>query len=756
MADEDVVVGISANIAELLAGFNQAAETITASLASIESRVNDASSALEEKMAPAAEHAAESLHHIHEESEGVGGALEDLKGKFESAMEFTGLALAYEALEKLKEKLDELSERAIEFEHLGESLSIGAVAMQGLEAAANESGISTSKLERVMFTLTQRMEQARASGGAAAEKFNDLGISSDMLGDSSFTAVNAMEVLGRETNSNAELIGLLGARMAMIVPMMREMAENHNLAAEGAAKVNALLPSEIAEMTEYHALIAQLTEQFENFASRLLTSVIPAIKEFSADFKELFTVGETGQFVFAEIVYAVQEVVLTVTELAYAFKGAIDVIINGLAVIVKPIAGVAAAMAAMARGEFMDAWHIMADTVTDTGKTWDKIFDDFDKDVAKGEAAVNRMKTGLSGLDEVHPNLKKEEEPEHKSVGQYDDSAYLANQKERIKIHEGMIAEELKEDQDYLTLSIKNANDQAKGVMDAQLGAIKIQEDIVGQRVKTEMFGNVQELGEYKRLIDQKLAAQLAYYNQEEAMARAEGKDTEKYEADKIKATQASAEARVKAEQKATQDIKTAWDGVFKPIQASFADNITKMIEGTESFGQAWRNILAGILDAFIKTIANLVVQWLLGMLENMVVSKTTAMSQIMANAGVAASAAAASVAAIPFVGWAMAPEVAATTFAETAAYATSISAAGGADIPSGVNPKAQLHEKEMVLPANIADPLRQMVSGGGKNGKHVLQVMNGGDHYVITKANLHQHISDLNTRFAFGTKGPF
>jgi len=304
---------------------------------------------------------------------------------------------------------------------------------------------------------------------------------------------------------------------------------------------------------------------------------------------------------------------------------------------------------------------------------------------------------------------------------------------------------------------VKNADEQAKAVMDAQLGTIKSQEMLVDARVKTEMFGNIQELDAYKQLIQQKLAAQLAYYNQEEALARAEGKDTQKFEDDKVKAAQAAATAIVKLEQKAAQDVRTAWDGVFKPIEASFTNNIAKMIEGTESFGQAWRSILGSILDTFIKTIANMVVQWLLGMLENLLVGKTTAEAQIQSNAGVAATAAMGSVAAIPFVGWAMAPEVGDATYLAAMSYSVA-SAAGGFDIPPGMNPKTQLHEKEMVLPANIADPLRQMIAGGGgQRGPAVkLNVMDAGDHYVITKGNLHQHINDLNRRFAFGTKGPF
>lgn len=43
-------------------------------------------------------------------------------------------------------------------------------------------------------------------------------------------------------------------------------------------------------------------------------------------------------------------------------------------------------------------------------------------------------------------------------------------------------------------------------------------------------------------------------------------------------------------------------------------------------------------------------------------------------------------------------------------------SAAGGFDIPSGLNPVTQLHEKEMVLPAEYAEKIRNLDSGGVQN----------------------------------------
>ena len=44
-------------------------------------------------------------------------------------------------------------------------------------------------------------------------------------------------------------------------------------------------------------------------------------------------------------------------------------------------------------------------------------------------------------------------------------------------------------------------------------------------------------------------------------------------------------------------------------------------------------------------------------------------------------------------------------------------SSAGGFDIPAGVNPVTQLHEKEMVLPAQYADVIRGLANNGGASG---------------------------------------
>lgn len=100
---------------------------------------------------------------------------------------------------------------------------------------------------------------------------------------------------------------------------------------------------------------------------------------------------------------------------------------------------------------------------------------------------------------------------------------------------------------------------------------------------------------------------------------------------------------------------------------------------------------------------------------EQVVTQHAVGVTGVMSNSAIAATAAMSSVAAIPFVGWAMAPGVGAATYAAGLAYLAS--ARDGYDIPAGLNPLTQLHEKEMVLPAEHADVIRGMAQNGAAGG---------------------------------------
>lgn len=120
--------------------------------------------------------------------------------------------------------------------------------------------------------------------------------------------------------------------------------------------------------------------------------------------------------------------------------------------------------------------------------------------------------------------------------------------------------------------------------------------------------------------------------------------------------------------------------------------------EGTKTAAKAAATTTAASLDATAAATA-------------LTTQQTTTIAAILGYAAEAAVAAMASVAAIPFVGWAMAPEVGAATYATGLAYLAS--AAGGWDeIPH--DQIAQVHKKEMILSAPLAEGLRNLVGDGG------------------------------------------
>ncbi|MEO5355107.1 MAG: hypothetical protein H7835_18120, partial [Magnetococcus sp. XQGC-1] len=83
-----------------------------------------------------------------------------------------------------------------------------------------------------------------------------------------------------------------------------------------------------------------------------------------------------------------------------------------------------------------------------------------------------------------------------------------------------------------------------------------------------------------------------------------------------------------------------------------------------------------------------------------------------------------ASIAAIPMVGPFLAPAIAAGVFASIIALVKNLfSAEGGFDIPAGINPVTQLHEREMVLPRAQADAVRAMASNGTSGGNITIHV---------------------------------
>lgn len=179
----------------------------------------------------------------------------------------------------------------------------------------------------------------------------------------------------------------------------------------------------------------------------------------------------------------------------------------------------------------------------------------------------------------------------------------------------------------------------------------------------------------------------------------------------------------LKIQNKQVLEAKKPYLDFASSVQNSFKQSISSMIQGTTTFAGAVKGLCKSILASFADMVAGMAADWLFAMIKNRVVQATTGVAQVMSNAAVAASAAFASTAAIPIIGPEMAPGAAAAAYSATAAFAPLASARNGFDIPAGLNPVTQLHEREMVLPQAQADAVRNMADGKGGAGEIHLHV---------------------------------
>jgi hypothetical protein len=248
---------------------------------------------------------------------------------------------------------------------------------------------------------------------------------------------------------------------------------------------------------------------------------------------------------------------------------------------------------------------------------------------------------------------------------------------------------------------------RAQAQFEVEMGTLTrqqlLQQEVEFEQQKFEIQS--QALEQRKTLIDPEAYAQLLLQLQE-LDAQHEAKKSEL----RLQTTLAATEAT---------------RGVLSELQSSWAGSIKGMMTGALTFSQGIRQMFKGVVDAVVGMLANMAAKWLVQQITQRVFAQVAARAQVASNAAVAGAAAIASTAAIPIVGPALAPAAGLAASAAAMSFQAMIPAAAkGFDIPFGSNPLTQLHQREMVLPADIADPMREGLAGG--------RGMGGGDSFTI------------------------
>ena len=359
----------------------------------------------------------------------------------------------------------------------------------------------------------------------------------------------------------------------------------------------------------------------------------------------------------------------------------------------------------------------------------------------------------------------------------FDDSKALAQQERTLA---------LEDERAKTALAVKGADEQYRAVKDG----IDMEIAAVRNAAREGEIGPIEAAQRLEDLNQQSVNAQLAHIAEVTAAKEAGLKADELIYAqdpqnlkitldaetlltinsqDEITAAvRKGAAERQKIEAQAAIEYERLWTQRISGVVKHFGDGVLGMMHGTMTFRGVMVNTAMAIESSMFNAIERMVTKWIVGEITKTAATsvgtgarktyEATAHAQTAAldfmstmktvtNAAIKAAAGAYSaMSGIPIIGPELGAIAAAVTFTAVVGLGMLASAAGGYDIPSGINPLVQTHAEEMILPANIANPLRSLAAN--YNGSNDNDYSGGGD--------THHHSWQVNAIDARGVQGFF
>ena len=283
--------------------------------------------------------------------------------------------------------------------------------------------------------------------------------------------------------------------------------------------------------------------------------------------------------------------------------------------------------------------------------------------------------------------------------------------------------------------------EQIKASHDEATGALTNKREQYQQEYSDGQISAANLLQLETELMRQKLAADLAYYQAKAKLDVADQVAVAKDGAAIVKSQQDALASMLRYEKEFHNNSTKEWNNYARKIEGAMQGAINGMLFQHQTLRQGVANISLVIgedfiqqavmkpLDAWISGEATKTAAALAGATQRQVIESgaaavskaadaATGKSQITSAAATAGAKAYQAIVGIPFVGPVLAPIAAGVAFAGVEAYGSMISSArGGWERVPIDGMMTELHKDEMVLPAHVANPIRDMAKGGGQGG---------------------------------------
>jgi hypothetical protein len=571
------------------------------------------------------------------------------------------------------------------------------------------------------------------------------------------TDVNAKLLTFREgTDRNVEGVKIYGKAWESVAPTLRLTAEAQEEARKKAEELGLVVGEEnTAAVEAYRAAMNDAGDVMDGLQKAIGDALLPGLTELANWFASIGPQAVTVMRVaMIGLIAAFEGIRVAVFTVYTAVKAAIQQFV----VLFLTFSEVASRALRFDFAGAKAAWQAGMGQITDIGS---KAFDDV---VASAEAAQLRVTDAMSGAFGKQTAIKPPEGGSASTGGSGDSAAARAAAKasakaakdafdaeieslkgqeaaarnnydikialaekeaQRIGEFYGLESKAYAAAQNHIVQLKREAADQlrqidairAQTVQNAALAEIDARESAARLELELNQSTKAELLTQQQAFEAQRFAIREQALQQELQLA-AQGND----DPVKVAQLQAQIEELTRGHNQRLSELNNQvtieqsknWSGLTGAIQGNFTTSINSMLKGTQTFSTGVRGLFVSVVDSITQMFVQMGVQWVASMVKQLIMGKVTASSIIAGHAAEAGAAAYAATAAIPFVGPALAPGAAAASYAGAMSFQASVAAAKGFDIPAGVNPVTQLHQREMVLPAELADAVRDMTGGGG------------------------------------------
>jgi hypothetical protein len=318
---------------------------------------------------------------------------------------------------------------------------------------------------------------------------------------------------------------------------------------------------------------------------------------------------------------------------------------------------------------------------------------------------INLTKTGSKEWLEIHRFMQTES----KALGKEQKAEDLARIKEQIAAE----IDAVKTTAAIARLGIEAKIDAASEEQKAgRISAVQL------AQIKRDLNGVLIALDE--ELINREYALKLAGMKAELVvahMAPAEkakiNKEIELLESQHQTALSVAGAKGSRERAKADAAVVDAQRARYAAMAKSFGDAIGQMVTFQKGFAATINGLWSSLMGSISQAISRMVQNWIVALATQQVATQAAHMREVLTHAKSGAAAAYHAVVGIPVVGPFLAPAAAAAAFTGIMAF----SAEGGMDDVPYDNAPFLLHKNEMVLPAALANPMRNMLINGGSDG---------------------------------------